>query len=395
MALFKSLFCGRPDAFATGYLRRDGRMGYSPACSNLWKPGLCDRRHVKCSECPNRNLHAIGDRTLIRHFVGSDLRRKDVLGLYPMTKDSTCWLLVTDFDDDGWQKAAGAYRDACRRRGLFCAVERSWSGCGAHVWLFFQAEVPAAKAHTLGTLLLDDARRNYSRIGLDSYDRLFPTQDTITSDGLGNLIALSLRGVAVREGNSVFVDDAFEPYDNQGVFLSTVKKVPAAVVHGLADGYVVPGMGGGKSRWSSEKNAVIQNDLATQNGATVADSAAPETAATQCLTSLQVDVTLDGMVQLRKYQLSQPLLADLSQMAAMANFELFLKQRMHQRIYVKTTPHFLWFGEENDDALCLPRGCQGAAVPYLCECDCEVDLHDEWTFGRAIHSSFVGTLREG
>lgn len=287
-------------------------MGYSPACSNLWKPGLCDRRHVKCSECPNRNLHAIGGRTLIRHFVGSDLRRKDVLGLYPMTKDSTCWLLVTDFDDDGWQKTAGAYRDACRRRGLFCAVERSWSGCGAHVWLFFQAEVPAAKAHTLGTLLLDDARRHYSRIGFDSYDRLFPTQDAIASDGLGNLIALSLRGVAVREGNGVFVDDAFEPYDNQGVFLSTVKKVPAAVVHGLADGYVVPGMGGGKSRWSSEKNAVIQNDLATQNGATVADSAAPEIAAAQCLTSLQVDVTLDGMVQLRKYQLPQPLLADLS-----------------------------------------------------------------------------------
>lgn len=68
---------------------------------------------------------------------------------------------------------------------------------------------------------------------------------------------------------------------------------------------------------------------------------------------------------------------------------------MHQRIYAKTTPHFLWFGEENDDALYLPRGCQGAAVPYLCECDCEVDLHDERTFGRAIHSSFVGTLREG
>lgn len=197
------------------------------------------------------------------------------------------------------------------------------------------------------------------------------------------------------EGNSIFVDDAFEPYDNQWVFLSTVKKVPAVVAHGLADGYVVPGMGGGKSRWSSEKNTVIQNDLATQNGATVADSAAPETAAAQRLTSLQVDVTLDGMVQLRKYQLSQPLLADLSQMAAMANSELFLKQCMHQRIYAKTTPRFLWFGEENDDTLCLPRGCQGAAVPYLCECDCEVDLYDEWAFGRAIHSSFVGTLREG
>lgn len=383
IALFRSLFRGRSDAYATGYLRKDGHMGYGPACSNSWHPGLCDRRHTKCSECPNRSLHAPDDRTLIKHFIGADSRRKDVLGLYPMTQDSTCWLLAADFDDDGWREAASAYRDACRCRGLFCAVERSRSGQGAHVWMFFQQEVPAAEARMLGTLLLDDARRHCSTIGFGSYDRLFPTQDTITSDGLGNLIALPLQGAAVREGNSVFVDDDFRPFDDQWAFLSSVEKVPASTVHELAEGYITPVMGSGKLRWNSKKD-VTDVDGAVTKSATVPNPA-----------SSQIDITLDGMVQLRKDQLSQPMVADLSGLAAMANPEFFLKQRMHQKIYPKTTPRYLWFGEENDNELRLPRGCQSVAMSYLRECDCKVDVHDKRTLGRTIHASFVGTLRAG
>lgn len=390
VALFRSLFRGRPDAYATGYLRKDGHMGYGPACSNLWSPGLCDRRHVRCSECPNRSLHAPDDRTLIKHFVGADSRCRDVLGLYPMTADSTCWLLVADFDDDGWKEAAGVYRDACRRRELFCAVERSRSGHGAHVWMFFQEEVPAAEARTLGTLLLDDARRHCSKIGFDSYDRLFPTQDTITSDGLGNLVALPLQGAAVWKGNSVFVDDDFVAYDDQWAFLSSVEKVPASLVHELAESYVAPGMGRGRSRRDSRKSMAVPSDMVTagrmaaQDGVVAVDDAPS-----------RVDVTLDGMVQLRKDQLSQPMVADLSALAAMANPEFFLKQRMHQKIFPKTTPRYLWFGEEDNAALRLPRGCQGAAISYLRGCACKVNLQDERTSGCVIHASFVGSLREG
>lgn len=404
IALFRSLFRGRPDAYASGYLRKDGHMGYGPACSNLWKTGLCDRRHVKCSECPNRSLHAPDDRTLIKHFVGADPRRRDVLGLYPMTQDSTCWLLVADFDGDGWQEAASAYRDACHHRGLFCAVERSRSGNGAHVWMFFQQEVPAVEARTLGTLLLDDARRHCSKIGFDSYDRLFPTQDTITSDGLGNLIALPLQGAAVREGNSVFVDDDFRPFDDQWAFLSSVERVPASTVHELAENYVAPetlGIGRNKSHWSSKKGMAVQHDAVTadfmgpQDGAVATYSEVTKAAAMPGRAPLQVDVTLDGMVQLRKNQLSQPMVADLSSLAAMANPEFLLKQRMHQKIYPKTTPRYLWFGEENDNELRLPRGCQSVAMSYLRECGCQVDVHDRRTLGRTIHASFVGTLRAG
>jgi hypothetical protein len=242
----------------------------------------------------------MGDDALKRHFKGLDPRNRDVLGLYPMTEASTCWLLVADFDDDGWQEAACAYRDACRRRGLDCAVERSRSGDGAHVWMFFEEAIPAREARALGTILLDDACRHCSKLGFGSYDRLFPTQDTISSDGLGNLIALPLQGAAVRKGNSVFVDDSFAPYADQWMFLSSVKKVPAVLAREL-----------------------VESCGTAPAGASDVDAAMPS----------NVVLSVGGMVALDKDVLPQAAIADLSRLAAMANPEFFLKQRTHQKIY--------------------------------------------------------------
>lgn len=362
IALYRLLFRGREDAYANGYLRKDGRMGYSPACLNAWKPGVCDRRHVGCDTCGNRSLHALGDDALKRHFKGLDPRNRDVLGLYPMTKASTCWLLVADFDDDGWQEAACAYRDACHRRGLDCAVERSRSGNGAHVWVFFEEAIPAREARALGTLLLDDARRHCSKLGFSSYDRLFPTQDTISSDGLGNLIALPLQGAAVRKGNSVFVDDSFAPYTDQWAFLSSVQKVSCKKVRELV-----------------QTRSVVRTEMADER------VVMPST----------VEVSIDGMVGLDKGALPQAAIADLSRLAAMANPEFFLKQRMHQKIYPAKTPRYLWFGEEDEAELRLPRGCFDDAVKYLHEHGAKTQIRDCHTDGRALHVRFVGSFRPG
>ena len=362
IALYRSLFRGREDAYANGYLRKDGRMGYSPSCLNAWKPGVCDRRHVGCDKCGNRSLHALGDDALKRHFKGLDPRNRDVLGLYPMTEASTCWLLVADFDDDGWQEAASAYRDACHRRGLDCAVERSRSGNGAHVWVFFEEAIPAREARALGTLLLDDARRHCSKLGFNSYDRLFPTQDTISSDGLGNLIALPLQGAAVRKGNSVFVDDSFAPYTDQWMFLSSVKKVPAALAREL-----------------------VESGAAAPAGSSDVDAPMPSS----------VVLSIGGMIALDKGALPQAAIADLSRLAAMANPEFFLKQRMHQKIYPAKTPRYLWFGEEDEAELRLPRGCLGDALKYLHQHGVKTQIKDCRTDGRTLHARFSGSFRPG
>lgn len=308
IGLFRSLFRGKEDAYATAFLMNNSCIGYSPVCANLWKQGLCRKGKVKraCDGCPNRKLVPLDDRALIRHFMGKDARFRDVAGLYPMTEKSGCFLLVADFDDEGWQEAASAYRDSCMRMGLSCSVERSRSGSGAHVWIFFDEEIPASKARQLGTLILDDARRHCSRIGFASYDRLFPTQDTLSKDGLGNLIALPLQGAAVARGNSVFVDEEFRPHPDQWAYLSSVKRIGSDEVDAII-------------RRQAEAPQLSRISALSQSHAALAYS--------------EMEVHLKGMVEISRASLTQPMVADLERMAALANSEFFIKQRMHERIW--------------------------------------------------------------
>ncbi len=372
IALFRSLFRGRESAYATGYMKKDGKIGYGPVCANLWKPGVCrkGRMNKACDGCPGRKLVPLDDKALIRHFRGKDARFRDVAGLYPMTEKSGCFLLVADFDDEGWQEAVSAYRTSCMSMGLSCSVERSRSGAGAHVWIFFEEELPAAKARQLGILILDDARRSCSHIGFASYDRLFPTQDTLSKDGLGNLIALPLQGAAVVQGNSVFVDESFCPYPDQWAYLSCVKQASAEDVEQLLQ----------KQTESSRlpSSGSISCGLPLSGGS---------------LSGKEIEVHLKGMVEISRACLPQPVVADLERMAALANPEFFIKQRMHERIW--NTPRFLWFGAEDDKTVSLPRGCLAEAIGYLKLQGAKPVLVDERQKGRALHVCFRGELRPG
>lgn len=370
IGLFRSLFRGREDAYATAFLMNNSRIGYSPVCANLWKQGLCCKGKVKraCDGCPNRKLVPLDDKALIHHFMGKDARFRDVVGLYPMTEKGGCFLLAADFDDEGWQEAASAYHDSCMRLGLSCSVERSRSGFGAHVWIFFEDEIPASKARQLGFLILDDVRRHCSRISFSSYDRLFPTQDTLSKDGLGNLIALPLQGAAVAQGNSVFVDEKFQPYPDQWAYLSSVKRVTAEEVELIlkrqAEGPYLP-------------DAAVDAPAFRQSHA--------------ALPSSEIEVHLKGMLVLRRDELTQPMVADLERMAALANPEFFIKQRMHERIW--NTPRYLWFGDEDDETISLPRGCLDEVLKYLRLQGAKPKLVDERQKGRGLHVRFLGKLR--
>ena len=138
-----------------------------------------------------------------------------VAGVYPMLLDETCFFLAVDFDKTGWQADAIAFVQGCRRVGLAGALERSRSGRGGHVWLFFEDAIPAALARRLGSHLLTEAMEARPDIGLDSYDRLFPSQDTMPQGGFGNLIALPLQKRPRGAANSVFVDDELVPWVDQ------------------------------------------------------------------------------------------------------------------------------------------------------------------------------------
>jgi len=234
--LFRSLFRGREDVYPRRFeSRKTGRGGYQPACANEWVRGLCEKPRIKCLECPNRRFLPVTDEVIRQHLSGrDDLGRDFVMGLYPLLSDETCHLLAVDLDGDAWQADIGALRETCRRLALPAALERSRSGKGGHLWLFFAEAIPASMARNVGSYLLTETMEGRPEIGLSSYDRLFPNQNTLPKGGFGNLIALPLQKKPRAAGNSVFLDEQFEPYQDQWAFLSSVRKIPRAQAESLA-----------------------------------------------------------------------------------------------------------------------------------------------------------------
>ena len=193
--LFRRLFAGRPDVFPTRWEnRKTGRAGYSPACFNEWVKGICGKPTVKCGDCQNQRFIPPDANIIERHLRGGDLLTVDfVVGVYPLLKDDTCRFLAADFDKSSWSEDANALLETCRAKGVPAALERSRSGNGGHVWIFFADPVSARAARQLGSALITETMERRPEIGFASYDRLFPNQDTMPIGGFGNLIALPLQ----------------------------------------------------------------------------------------------------------------------------------------------------------------------------------------------------------
>ncbi len=212
IGLFRSLFRGREDIYARRFeSRKTGKHGYAPACANEWVRGVCEKPRVKCAECPYRRFLPLTDDVVRWHLSGVDADGEPfVAGVYPLLPDETCWFLAVDFDKSGWREDVAACLETCCRLSLPAALERSRSGHGAHLWLFFEESIPAALARRLGSHVLTETMESRPELGLDSYDRLFPNQDTMPQGGFGNLIALPLQKAPRDQGNSVFLDPTFD-----------------------------------------------------------------------------------------------------------------------------------------------------------------------------------------
>jgi superfamily II DNA or RNA helicase/very-short-patch-repair endonuclease len=225
--LFRSLFRGREDVYARRFeSRRTGKNGYAPACASEWVRGVCEKPRVKCAECAYRRFLPLTDEVIRWHLSGADAGGEPfVVGVYPLLSDDTCWFLAIDFDKSGWLEDAAACLESCRRLNLSAALERSRSGLGAHLWFFFDEPIPAALARRLGSHALTETMERRPELGLNSYDRLFPSQDTMPQGGFGSVVALPLQKAPRDLGNSVFLDADLNPWVDQWAFLASLHRL--------------------------------------------------------------------------------------------------------------------------------------------------------------------------
>jgi len=385
IALFRSLFRGREDVYPRRFeSRKTGKSGYAPVCANEWVRGICEKPRIKCAECPHRRFLPVTDEVIRWHLSGrDDAGQPFVAGVYPMLLDETCFFLAVDFDKSGWLEDSTAFVEACGRMDLSAALERSRSGRGGHVWLFFEEAVSAALARKLGSLILTETMERRPDLGLDSYDRFFPNQDTLPHGGFGNLIALPLQKHRRGDGNSVFLDDHGVPHRDQWAFLSTIRRSRRGHLEDVV-------------REAERRGRVIGVNLPLAED----DDPAPWTAPpSRRRTELPIagdvpqslELILGNEIYIAKAGLVPGLRNRLLRVAAFQNPEFYRAQAMRLSTYDK--PRIIGCAEEHPHHIGLPRGCLEDVRQVLTDLNIRPVIHDERYGGEPLEVAFQGHLR--
>ena len=378
--LFQSLFKGREDVFARRWFSKTtGKSGYQPVCINEWKQGICDKKKYRCVICPNRNFAPLTTQDMYRHLEGKDEYCCDVVGLYAIMQDNNCAFLCADFDDKnckyGYKEDVLAYVGVCREWLIPYAIERSRSGNGAHVWIFFEAPLPASKARRLGNAILTEAMTRNGQMSFNSYDRFFPNQDYLPEGGFGNLVALPLQGQARRKENSVFVDNDFLVYKDQWAFLYNLKKIQESTIDQLLRLHYQEELG--KLSMSSENKPWV--------------TPLPQNI-TQEDFHAKVEIIKADKLYIPLKAVSAKVLNHLKRIAAFKNPEFYSKQALRLSTYA--IPRIISCFDITNEYLAMPRGCEDTTRSFLNDNAVTYTITDKTNHGNKISVSFQGEERE-
>ncbi|MGM9786723.1 MAG: TOTE conflict system archaeo-eukaryotic primase domain-containing protein [Candidatus Cryptobacteroides sp.] len=392
-SLLYSYFKGRQDVYSL----RSSKKGYYTQCNNFWKYGICPKRDgtkIKCQDCSSQDYKELKGRVILQHLQGIKEDCTDVVGLYPLFPDGSCWFLVFDFDNHDesaepskeWQQEVNALREMCSVLGIDSLVERSRSGKGAHVWIFFSDPIQASKARKFGESLLRKGAESVSLKNFTYYDRMMPMQDFLPEGKLGNLIALPLQGRALRNGNSAFVDESWNTYKDQWKRLRETRRLSEKEVDDLI------------KLWCPDDDAmsIFQNDV-------VEDTAAGHTSLlfgqTPASTNRDfhaedadgsVKIILSDGIYVNKKGLKDRMQNAIRRIAAYSNPQFF--QTLKLGFSTKDTPRIVYNGYDEGDYIVIPRGCYDELISQLSVAGVRYDVVDKRQKGRKIDIHFNGDL---
>ena len=380
IALFRDLFHGREDVYARRWESADGRSGYVPAAFKDWrainKSRPEDRKKV---DQKTRKFFPLTDTVVEDHLLG-----RDTIGIYPLLPDETCCFLAVDFDKKTWEYDSLAFLETCRELSVPAALERSRSGNGGHIWIFFDHALPAITARKLGCMILTRTMERRHQLGLDSYDRFFPNQDTMPKGGLGNLIALPLQFTPRKSGNSVFIDSDFHPYPDQWQFLSTLRRMTASAAEEIV----------AEAQRKGDLIGVrisIADDEDAQDPWTLPPSRKRREGPIEGPLPERVQVVRANLIYMEKKDLPPAMLNRLLRLAAFQNPEFYKAQAMRLSTYDK--PRVIACGQDFAQHIAVPRGCLTEALALLEAHKIRPEVRDERYAGTAIEAEFQGQLR--
>lgn len=387
---FFMMFCrGRKDVYDLRYTNpKTGKNGYYSQCFNRWDRGchIQKKDGVRCKDCELRAYKPVTLPLIKAHMNGTDPNGNDVVAIYPMLENNLCQLLVFDFDnhakgaeqedyaniDDGWKEEINALRRICKNLDVDAVVERSRSGRGAHLWIFFKEMVPARLARRFGFALLEKGAESVNLKSFKYYDRMIPTQDALPEGGLGNVIALPLQGMALKSGNSAFIDENWNAYEDQLNVLAGTRRLTR---QGIED-YL--------SLWYSTGSISEDNGTDAPWDKNSEIEAGSVKGVVRIVLADRIYIDSTGMSNKTKRQLRR--------MATFSNKQYFQNQAMDMPNYDES--RFIYLGSDEGKYIVLPRGLREEILKKFDNAGISYKIEDKRTKGQELNISFRGELCE-
>ena len=391
---FFGMFWGRQDVYAKRSVNKEtGKAAYYPQCNNFWT-SVCHKKikdGVNCRECANRSYKTITKKDILNHLQGNAYNSSDVIGIYPLFKNGTCRFMVFDFDnhdkgaeekdfanvDDTWIEEVEAMREICVLNGIEPLVERSRSGRGAHIWIFFDKPIDASVVRKFGFALLDRGAEQVNLKSFKYYDRMLPAQDALLDDSaVGNLIALPLQGKALQDGNSAFVDGNWNAYCNQWEILFSKPRLSREFLEEKI------------KEWSNPIDDIAAN-------ANESDREKPWNRM-QCFCKDDVDgklhITLSNGIYVDNTNLKASMQNRIRRMAAINNPIFYKHQAIGTSNYA--TSRWIYLGKDYlSGYIQIPRGLQDELLDRVKKTEIDYEIEDERQQGKNINVEFKGELR--